>query len=159
MYNYIKSHKSLHIIFRTVKRILFYIWARIAMLISGISSRKKFKGIEKYRNSYSGKRCFLVATGPSLTISDLDLIKNEYSFSCNSIIKIFGQSDFRPTFYAIQDNLGFQFWGKEIAKSNMERVFIGINDLGFGKFRIPPKMCYQINNCILVSIKRVLSLV
>lgn len=54
-------------------------------------------------NVHKGDRCFIVATGPSLTMSDLALIKNEITFGMNSITKIFDKTDWRPTYYGIQD--------------------------------------------------------
>ena len=63
-------------------------------------SRKK---IRRYRNAYSGKRCFIIGNGPSLNASDLDLISNEISFAANTIYKIFPKTKWRPTFYCIQD--------------------------------------------------------
>ena len=40
---------------------------------------KKFVAIKKMQDIYNGTRCFIVATGPSLTMSDLELIKNDIS--------------------------------------------------------------------------------
>ena len=55
------------------------------------------------KNSHNGERCFIVATGPSLTLEDLELIKGEYCFSMNSIVNLFDKTNFRPNFFAIQD--------------------------------------------------------
>lgn len=63
----------------------------------------KFAAIRKMENIHKGDRCFIVATGPSLTMSDLALIKNEITFGMNSITKIFDKTDWRPTYYGIQD--------------------------------------------------------
>ena len=64
---------------------------------------KKFAAIKKMENIHIGDRCFIVATGPSLTMSDLELIKDEIAFGMNSITKIFDKTDWRPTYYGIQD--------------------------------------------------------
>lgn len=37
-----------------------------------IMSPSKFDNIRNLRGKYKGKRCFIIATGPSLTINDLD---------------------------------------------------------------------------------------
>lgn len=55
------------------------------------------------KDKYLNDRCFIVATGPSLSIDDLDLIKDEYCFSMNSICKLYDKTFWRPTFYGIQD--------------------------------------------------------
>ena len=55
------------------------------------------------KDLHDGKRCFIVATGPSLTLQDLDLLKNEITFGMNSICKIYDKTNWRPTYYGIQD--------------------------------------------------------
>ena len=60
--------------------------------------------IKSLKDSYSGKRCFIVATGPSLKISDLDLIKNEYSFGVNSCVLALDKTDWRPDFFILHDS-------------------------------------------------------
>ena len=61
------------------------------------------EGIVRYKGSHKGERCFIVATGPSLTIDDLAKIKSEYTFSMNSIVNMYDKTDFRPTYYLLQD--------------------------------------------------------
>lgn len=65
--------------------------------------KDKFQSLERYKKIHEGESCFIVATGPSLTIEDLELIKGEYTFSMNSICKLYKKTDFRPTYYGIQD--------------------------------------------------------
>lgn len=65
-----------------------------------LSSRKKICCL---KNSKKGKRCFVIGNGPSLTISDLNKLKNEDTFAVNRIYKIFNQTDWRPTYYCSQD--------------------------------------------------------
>lgn len=64
---------------------------------------KNYKKLKEYKNKYNGKRCFIIATGPSLTMHDLEAIKGEISFGMNSICKKYNDITFRPTFYGIQD--------------------------------------------------------
>ena len=62
-----------------------------------------FEELEKYRNIHEGERCFIICTGPSLTLEDVERLKGEYTFSMNSIIKLFLQTDWRPSYYVIED--------------------------------------------------------
>lgn len=65
--------------------------------------RKRFRHLRELKNAYKGKRCFVVATGPSLTIEDLELIKNEFCFSCNSVVKLLDKTSWKPNFYLMFD--------------------------------------------------------
>ena len=45
--------------------------------------REKFR---RLKNKYSGERCFLFGTGPSLKYMDLSVFKNEITFGVNSLL-------------------------------------------------------------------------
>ncbi len=57
--------------------------------------------IERFKDQYVNKRCFIVATGPSLRTSDLEVLlrHKELCFSVNTIYKIFEHTKWRPDFY------------------------------------------------------------
>lgn len=61
--------------------------------------------IEKFRKIHEGKRCFIVATGPSLKYQDLEKLKKsgEICFSMNAIWKAFPHTDWRPDYYIADD--------------------------------------------------------
>jgi len=82
------------------------------------------KGIHK------GKRCFIIATGPSLTIEDLEALKDEYTISMNSISLVFDKTSFRPTYYMMQDKTVMDKVGKGFGGLAPESVFIGIGNVG-----------------------------
>ena len=50
-----------------------------------------------------GKRCFIVGNGPSLTVEQLEQIKDEDCFGSNRIYKMFDRTAWRPKYYVIQD--------------------------------------------------------
>lgn len=77
-----------------------------------------------WKNKYRGKRCFIVATGPSLTLEDLNLLKNEICFGVNSVVKLFSRTEWRPTFYGIQDAGVYKNLEGIINQERMETVFI-----------------------------------
>ena len=60
---------------------------------------RSFKGIHR-------GRCFIIGNGPSLRNSDLRRLMElgETTFACNSLIKLFGEIPFQPTYYFAQDN-------------------------------------------------------
>ena len=63
------------------------------------------KRLQKFKDCNKGKRCFIVATGPSLLKRDLDkLHKNkEITISMNLINKMFDKTDWRPDYYLAVD--------------------------------------------------------
>ncbi len=68
----------------------------------GFSNRNNQK-LEKYRNIHKGKRCFVVANGPSLKKTDLSLLKNEITFGMNRIHLLKEVNGFSPTYLATVD--------------------------------------------------------
>ncbi len=64
--------------------------------------------IKSLKNRYKNKRCFIIGNGPSLTIEDLNKLTGEYTFASNRIFSLYNKTDWRPTFYAIQDELVLQ---------------------------------------------------
>lgn len=59
--------------------------------------------MEALKNTAECKRCFIVATGPSLIPEDLKLIKNEVTFGVNSIFLMYDKTDWRPDYYVCTD--------------------------------------------------------
>ena len=77
-----------------------YILERIGQFPCKLSNSKK---IRKLQGEYSGKRCFIIGNGPSLTVEDVNALRNEYTFGVNKINKIFDKTEWRPTFYVVSD--------------------------------------------------------
>ncbi len=88
---------------------------------------KKFKGIHK------GGRCFVIGNGPSLTVSDLELLKGEVTFATNGIFHIFDQTDWRPTFYMSMDNSYLDSQIDEIKQHVKGRKFLNYSCHGHGR--------------------------
>lgn len=64
---------------------------------------KQYSDLHDLKDRYTGNRCFIICTGPSLTIDDLNKITNEYTFGMNSICLLADKTNFRPTFYGCND--------------------------------------------------------
>lgn len=102
---------------------IFFNVKNIIKLI-GIADERYFT-IKKYKGIHNkNERCFIVATGPSLTDTDLDKLENEITFSMNSICLKFEDIKFRPTYYGIQDEYVYSKIEKDIKKSGMDNIFI-----------------------------------
>ena len=70
----------------------------------------------KLRNERNRERVFIIGNGPSLTLEDLNLLhkNNEACFAFNKIYLAFEESDFRPTYYMVEDTL--------VAKNNARKI-------------------------------------
>ena len=55
------------------------------------------------KNRHAGERAFIIGNGPSLTVEDLDLLRDEVSFAANKIYLYFSETAFRPNYYASVD--------------------------------------------------------
>ena len=97
----------------------------------------RYGWIKKYRGMHKGQRCFIVATGPSLTLADLELLKGEVTFGMNSVTRLFPQTGWRPTYYGIQDANVYEKMEQSICEAyeNADNVFV--SDVIAEKFGIP----------------------
>lgn len=82
------------------------------MLKDYINYEEYTKRIKIFENKYYGKRCFIVGNGPSLQISDLEMLKNEITFAANGIYLLYPHTTWRPTFYCTHDTA---FGNREMA--------------------------------------------
>lgn len=104
-----------------------FIYGYILRMIN-IDIKYKYSEIRKYKNIHKGERCFIICTGPSLNLDDLQLIKNEVSFSMNSIVLSYDKTDWRPTYYAIQDGGGYEKIKQYVTNAKMKTIFCGISN-------------------------------
>lgn len=58
-----------------------------------------------FNNIHIGKRAFILGNGPSLKITDLDLLGDEITFASNKIYLAFDHTNWRPTYYNVADEL------------------------------------------------------
>lgn len=103
--------------------------------------------IKTFKNRYKGKRCFIVGNGPSLNSTDLDLIRDEYTFATNRIYNIFGKTEWRPSFYVCVDPIQL-IENKDDIKSMTNTIkFISCraNLTGENCYKINDKRYYVIN--------------
>ena len=64
----------------------------------------RMRKIRKAHNRHEKDRCFIVGSGPSLRVSDVEALENEYTFAMNSIFLLFNQTKWRPTYYLFMDS-------------------------------------------------------
>ena len=124
----IKRTKYLKYIHKFAKKIYFYyfesiqFWFKYLLRAIGIGG-KEYKCIKEFKNIHEG-RCFIIATGPSLTTEDLEKLKNEYTFGMNSLCKIFPQIGWETTYFGIQDHLVFYKIKDSLQEMHQTKIFV-----------------------------------
>ena len=74
---------------------------------------------KEYENKHKGERVYLIANGPSLANTDLNLLKNETTIAMNRVSLIYDKNpDWRPTYYLFSStNVRHPSWGKAWTES------------------------------------------
>ena len=85
------------------------------------------KRMEKLKNKFKGKRCFIVGNGPSLNKLDLSKLDNEYSFAVNPIYYKTREMGYKPTFYTVEDVHVIKDNLKEINEYQCDYMFLPSN--------------------------------
>jgi len=106
-----------------------------------------YKRIKAYKNLHKNKRCFIIGTGPSLTIEDLEKLKDETCFASNSIVKCFDKTTWRPVYYGITDDFVYAECEEQILKADLPNVFL-FNRIDAPHFSIPNN--FEIPNRFIV---------
>ena len=85
--------------------------------------------IQKYRNFYEGRRCFIIGNGPSLTVNDLETLRahGEISIASNSIYNLFGATEWRPNIYTVYDFQEIKKTREKISAVNTELKIIAMS--------------------------------
>lgn len=131
-----------------VKHIARKEWIDCFYLGSFLPDWYQNKKIENYKNKYVGKRCFIVATGPSVKIEDLDklAIKQEFCFSMNKIFYGFDKTSWRPNVYVGEDANLLKYYGEEIKENISGLKFLADtynNGIDYGESAYTFHMSYR----------------
>ncbi len=84
-------------------------------------SRSNKHGLDQYRNIHRGKRCFVIANGPSLARMNLDKLKNEFTMSMNRAYLLYDELGFLPSYYVCANELVLEQFADDIAGLKLPR--------------------------------------
>ena len=82
-----------------------------------------------FKDIHSGDRCFIVATGPSIKISDLELLHSnmEWTFSVNRVYKAFDETNWRPSYYVATDQEMLKTYSDDVISLDVSVKFLNDN--------------------------------
>lgn len=92
--------------------------------LAGFFTRKRrdsIHAIQAYSDRHKGKRCFILGNGPSLQITNLGLLKNEYTFGMNRIYLHFPDMGFQTSYYVAVNTLVIDQCANEIMALDLPR--------------------------------------
>jgi hypothetical protein len=107
----------------------------------------QYARLQEFKDKYKGKRCFIVATGPSLLIEDLEKLNGEYCFGMNSICKLYDRTTWRPDFYGIQDIMVYDAMKEALEATAAELNNVFVSELLAEKRNLPAEyIVYPFNS-------------
>lgn len=85
--------------------------------------------IAKYKDLHKGERCFIIGNGPSLRASDLEVLHQNgvVTFASNRVYHMFGDTAWRPTYYASEDITILKSIQEEVSQIPCAARFIPAN--------------------------------
>lgn len=103
-----------------VEALKFYV--KYYLKKAGILPKDKF--IASLKDKYKGENIFIIATGPSLSISDIELIKDSgaVTISMNGIFKSFNETDWRPDYYILDDYWHLEVYREQYPELEMDKI-------------------------------------
>lgn len=84
------------------------------------------KKVGRFHNAHQGRRCFIIANGPSLNKMDLSVLKNEYTFSMNRAYLLYENWGFQPSFFVCINELVIEQFADDIKKLSVPK-FLNYN--------------------------------
>lgn len=105
MKEWLKRSKTISSIYFDLAMIKYFFDAKV----NHIKSKRKLNKesiaqIKSYKDIHLGERCFIIGSGPSQNIHDLELLKDEYCFGVNTDFKIYDKTMWRPQYYVVMDD-------------------------------------------------------
>ena len=128
--NQIKKSVMLRKIYSCFHQNAYYFKARLLYVIPMFLrqlgySETSYKRMIKYKQKHVNDRCFIIATGPSLTMDDLMKLKDEITFGMNSLCMIFSKLGWETTYFGIQDRDVYEKVEKYISNTSQTNVLLG----------------------------------
>jgi hypothetical protein len=79
--------------------------------------------LQLLRDQHRGQRCFIIGNGPSLTHTDLSLLKNEFTFGMNRFYLMFPELGFQTTFFVSINDLVAEQCAPDFQALSMPKFF------------------------------------
>lgn len=85
------------------------------------------KELQRFQNIHLGERCFIIGTGPSLTLEDINCLEGEYTFGVNTLFQIYKDTHWRADYYCIIDPNTYSNLETGLKSEDVKNIFIAEN--------------------------------
>ena len=120
----IKNSKA----YQVVRSIWFFYLSQIVFrtkkLFRKIVKGQEYRKLKRLENIHDQERCFIVATGPSMTMNDLKKLNNEITFGMNSLCRVFDEIGWETTYFAIQDKSVYKKMYEDLGSLFTTELFV-----------------------------------
>lgn len=113
-------------------RVKFAIEYRIFPFLLKVLKNKNMKEILELKDTCKGKRCFIIATGPSVLEKDIKKMKDEILIGVNSSITLCRTCDIVLDYYLASDMGIRELFGTELNEGGAKNIF---HEMSWLKFR------------------------
>lgn len=112
------------LLYRKIRLGLYYLfeYKRRKKKVMEIESGRddSYAYLRKFKDIHNGKRCFIIATGPSLANTDLSRLKEEYTFGVNALCLKFDELGWRTNYFVLSDYKAFMKMGPVLTDKKMD---------------------------------------
>lgn len=89
---------------------------------------QEYRDLSGFRDLHKGESCFVIGTGPSLQIADLDMLAEAGvpCFGVNTVYRAYSKTKWRPTYHVSTDPSMYAYLEKDVGLlKGVEAVFLG----------------------------------
>lgn len=93
-----------------------------------LSCYQKYRDLSGFHNRHQGESCFVIGTGPSLQIADLDTLAEAKvpCFGVNMVYRAYSKTKWRPTYHVSTDPSMYDYLKKDVGLlKGVDAVFLG----------------------------------
>lgn len=103
---------------------LYELFFNLRKIFRKIFKSKEYRKLRKLQNIHKNERCFIIATGPSMKMSDLKKLNKEVTFGMNSLCRAFDETGWETTYFAIQDKSVYKKMYEDLGKLTTTKLFV-----------------------------------
>jgi Protein of unknown function DUF115 len=104
--------------------------------------RASMAGLAELKNVHKGQRAFIIGNGPSLKVTDLSKLKNEFTFGLNRIYLMFSELGFNTTYFLSVNDLVIEQCAKDICALPMPKFLSWRSHRFFPSGPLPANFLY-----------------